>query len=108
MKNNNDPQDGPQLSSLLRQVRISPDLPPRFQQAVWRRIEDTEAAEAPARLGSWLDALVNSILRPRLAIALTAILLVAGAAVGTLQGQQMARHAAQSNYLASVAPAEVR
>ena len=88
------------LQTLLRQTRPAPALPPRFQQNVWRRIED---AEAPAQPASWLDALANLILRPRFALAAAAVLLLMGVFAGTLEGRQMVRHDAQMNYLASVA-----
>ena len=93
------------LQTLLRQTRPAPALPPRFQQNVWRRIED---AEAPAQPASWLDALANLILRPRFALAAAAVLLLMGVFAGTLEGRQMARHDAQINYLASVAPHALR
>jgi len=53
--------DDPQLSSLLRQARTAPALPPRFQQNVWRRLE---APEPAPRSASWLDALASLVLRP--------------------------------------------
>lgn len=93
------------LQTLLRQTRPAPALPPRFQQNVWRRIED---AEAPAQPASWLDALANLILRPRFALAAAAVLLLTGVFAGTLEGRQMVRHDAQMNYLASVAPHVLR
>ena len=105
MKENNQLPEDPQLSALLRQGRVSPGLPPRFQQNVWRRIED---AETPAKSDSWLDALANLILRPRFAIAAAVVMLLAGILTGTMEGRQMARHDAQMNYLASVAPQSVR
>ena len=105
MKENNQLPDDPQVSALLRQARVSPGLPPRFQQNVWRRIED---AEAPAKAESWLDALANLILRPRFAIAAAAVMLSAGILAGTLEGRHVARHDAQMNYIASVAPQSVR
>jgi hypothetical protein len=97
--------DDPQLSSLLRQARTAPALPPRFQQNVWRRLE---APEPAPRSASWLDALASLVLRPRLAFAAAVLLLVAGAATGTVQGRQMARQAAQVNYVASVTPSATR
>jgi hypothetical protein len=105
MKENNNNSDDPQISALLRESRVSPGLPPRFQQNVWRRIED---AEAPAKPASWLDALAALILRPRFAVAAAAVLLLAGVSTGTLEGRQLARHDAQMNYLAAVAPHAVR
>jgi len=105
MKENNQLPDDPQLNALLRQGRVSPGLPPRFQQNVWRRIE---GADAPAKSESWLDALANAILRPRFAIAAAVVMLLAGVLTGTLEGRQIARHDAQMNYLTSVAPQFVR
>ncbi len=105
MKENNQHSDVAQVSALLRQARTSPSLPPRFQQNVWRRIED---AEAPAKSASWLDALAALILRPRFAITTAAVLLLAGVSAGTLEGRQLARHDAQINYLTAVAPHAVR
>jgi hypothetical protein len=88
------------LTALLREARTAPALPPRFQQNVWRRIEDAEVPTA----GTWVDALAALILRPRFAIAAAAVLLLAGGLAGTMEGWQDARHEAQMNYLASVAP----
>lgn len=105
MNDINLPPDDPRLSARLREARLAPELPPRFQQTVWRRIE---AAEAPVPAGSWLDALSSLILRPRLALALAAAILIAGTSAGMWQGRQIARHHAQANYLTAVAPAAVR
>jgi len=105
MKEPDQPVNDPRLSSLLRDSRPSPALPPRFQQNVWRRIED---AEAPAKAGSWLETVANLILQPRFAIAAAAIILLAGSLAGVLEGRQMARHDAQMNYLASVMPHAIR
>lgn len=105
MKENNQPPDDPRISALLRQARLAPDLPLRFQQQVWRRIED---AEAPATSASWLDSVANLFLRPRFALAAAEIVLLTGVLAGTLDGRQAARHNAQMNYLASVAPSAVR
>ena len=97
--------DDHKLSALLRGVRATPPLPPRFQSNVWRRIED---AEAPIRPESWLDALAALILRPRFAFATASVLLVAGITLGAHQGELAARHDAQMRYLASVQPPTVR
>jgi hypothetical protein len=97
--------DDPKLSALLCSARATPALPPRFQQNVWRRIED---AEAPAQPASWLDALATLVLRPRFALAAAAVLLLTGGFAGTLEGRQFAQHDAQMNYLAAVAPHAAR
>ena len=62
----------------------------------------------PAKSQSWLDALATLILRPRFAMAAATVMLLAGVFTGTLEGRQLARHDAQINYLASVAPHAAR
>ena len=103
-KENLNPADE-KLGALLRESRATPALPPRFQQKVWRRIED---AEAPVKSDSWLDALAALILRPRFALATAAALVLAGIFMGAVEGRQEARHDAQMNYLTSVAPNSLR
>jgi hypothetical protein len=105
MKEQNNLSDDAQISALLRQARVSPALPPRFQQSVWRRIED---ADAPAKSPSWLDALAALVLRPRFALAAAVVLLAAGILTGTAEGRHVARHEAEMSYVASVAPAFAR
>jgi hypothetical protein len=90
---------------VLRTARPSPSLPPRFQENVWRRIED---AESPVTSGSWLDALTALVLRPRFAYATVAMLVLMGGLLGTYQGAQTARQSEQARYLAAVAPDSLR
>jgi hypothetical protein len=104
MKENPNPNDDT-LSALLRKSRQSPSLPPRFQEEVWRRIE---AAEAPVRSSSWLDALVALVLRPQFALATVAALVLAGVLLGSYQGAQTARQTEQARYVALVAPNPLR
>ena len=104
MKENMNPCDN-KFSEVLRAACPSPSLPPCFQENVWRRIED---AEAPAKSGSWLDALSALVLRPRFAYATVAALMLAGVLLGTYHGAQNAKQAEQARYLASVAPDSLR
>jgi hypothetical protein len=104
MKENMNPDDT-KLSALLRQGRVSPPLPPRFQENVWRRIEE---AAVPAQTGSWLDAFAALVLRPRFAYATVTALVLAGALLGTYQGAQTAKQDAQARYVAMVAPNPLR
>ena len=97
--------DDAKLSALLRESRVARSLPPRFQQYVWRRIED---AEAPVKSESWLDALAAMILRPKFAFAAAAVMLFAGVLVGTQRGSETVRLDAQARYLASAAPDSLR
>ncbi|HEX7569175.1 MAG TPA: hypothetical protein VF492_01595 [Verrucomicrobiae bacterium] len=97
--------DDPKLSALLRSARATPSLTPRFQQNVWRRIED---AEVPAKPASWLDAFATLILRPRFALVAATALVLAGVFMGAMEGAQNVRHDAQTRYVASVAPNSLR
>jgi len=106
-KENPNPAEA-KLSTPLREARITPALPPRFQENVWRRIEDAEAPAPSAPGLSWLDALAALVLRPRFALATAAALVVAGALLGVREGNLAANQAAQAQYLAAVAPAALR
>lgn len=99
--------DDAKLADLLRESRPAPSLPPRFQENVWRRI-DTIANARSVRVSDWLDSLAASVLRPRLALATAAALVVAGALLGAMNGSQIARRDAQHHYLAAVAPEALR
>ena len=108
-KENINPDDA-RLGALLREASrtAGPELPPRFQEGVWRRIEEAAApVKAPGGI-AWLDALAALVLRPRLALATAAVLMVAGAMLGVRDGNQMAHQDAQARYLAVVAPNSLR
>ena len=92
------PEDEP-LRALLRGSRSAPSLPPRFEENVWRRIEQAESADA-----SWLDAVARWLMRPRLALAAVAVVAVVGIGTGWRDGHQLAHQDAQARYLAVVAP----
>jgi hypothetical protein len=96
---------GAKLSALLRQGRVSPALPPRFQENVWQRIE---ANAVPAKADSWLDALAVLMLRPRFAYATVVALVLAGSLLGVHQGARVAKQDAQARYVAMVAPNALR
>jgi hypothetical protein len=101
VKEPNQPANDPELSALLRQARVAPGLPPRFQSNVWRRIRDNELT-VPRE--SWFESLANLVLRPRFAVVAASALLLAGIMAGTWEGRQLAKHEAQINYLTAVAP----
>ncbi len=107
MKEDMNPDDA-KLSTLLRASRAAPALPPRFQENVWRRIEDAEAPVPFTSRLSWLDAVAALVLRPRFALATATVLVVAGALLGVHVGDLAANRAAQTQYLAAVAPAALR
>ena len=95
---NQDLADG-KLHSLLRESRPASTLPPRFQENVWRRIEQ---GEVPGRSSSWIEALAGLLLKPRFAVATVGVLLLIGTLLGSLDGQSRARLVAQERYVASV------
>jgi hypothetical protein len=103
MKMNSQTPDDAKLRALLRESRLAPELPPRFQDAVWRRLE---RAEAPA--ANWLDALAAWFLRPRLAFATAAAMLLLGISLGIAQGASHADELAKARYLDSVSPPALR
>ena len=102
-----DPNDA-KLGTLLRASRVDPTLSPRFQEGVWRRIEEAESPVKVAGGATWLDALAVLILRPRFALAAATVLIVAGATLGVREGNQVAHQDAQARYLAVVAPNSLR
>ena len=104
---NLDPSEG-RFRALLRESRATPSLPPRFQENVWRRIAEAEAPAKSAGNAGWLDALVAGVLRPRLAFATIATLMLAGVLLGAHGGAEAARQDAQARYVAAVAPNSVR
>jgi len=108
MNKENHNSDDARLGALLRASRPSPSLRPRFQEAVWRRIEEAEAPAKSASDVTWLDALAALVLRPRFAYATLAVLVLAGVLLGTYNGAQVARQDAQARYLAVVAPDSLR
>ncbi len=99
----NTPDPDPALRSLLRETLPAPALPPRFAESVWQRIE---RAEAPALQPShsWLDLLASLVLRPRLALATIAVIMVAGSFLGFVSAGDEARDAARASYAATVSP----
>jgi len=101
----NTPIEDAKLAGLLRAARSAPSLPPRFQQNVWRRIE---TADEPDISASWLDLLATLVLRPKLAVATVAMLMLAGIMLGSIEGSKAVRQDAQARYIASVAPASLR
>jgi len=95
------PDDEP-LGRLLREARLTPALPPHFQESVWRQIESAE--ERRSAETTWLGIITGWLLRPRLALAVAVALMFAGMGFGWSRGEQLARQDAQARYLTAVAP----
>ena len=106
MKAMNPPEDE-RLRVLLRGARPAPALLPRFEETVWRRIE-TDEQRSIAGAPTWLAALAGWMLKPKFALALAVIVVLAGFGLGWNDATQHARQNAQSRYLAAVAPNSLR
>jgi hypothetical protein len=100
MKPTNLEPDDARLGILLRESRNSPLLPPHFQESVWRQIEKADAKSD----ANWLDVIADWLMRPRLAVAVAAVLVLAGLGLGWNNGERLARNDAQARYLSAVAP----
>lgn len=92
------------LRELLRHSRPNAELPPRFQENVWHRIEKAESAGTPAPAGGWVNAVAGWLVRPRLAFATATMLVLVGVGLGLHNGVQQAQAEAQARYVAAVAP----
>lgn len=84
--------DEEQLSKLLKEWRADVSLPPRFQEAVWQRIDRDRSS---ARLSGWAAIahwINNALPRPALAAAYMAILLALGLTAGWAEARQTTAH----------------
>ena len=99
------------LRRVMREWHVAEPLPPRFQEGVWRRIQQAEANAAPMATTSgltlfkaWLAAVLP---RPAVAVAYLSVLLVAGMASGYWQARRTTAHLDNelgSRYVQSVDP----
>jgi hypothetical protein len=108
MKTNSQMPDDARLRALLRESRPEPELPPGFQNSVWRRIERAELPAPTQPAADWLDALASWFLRPRRALATAAVVLLVGLSLGIAQGAAHANDLAKARYLDSISPPALR
>ena len=78
------------LNKVLHEWKADASLPPRFQESVWRKIENATAARANTpSVGSVFAHWIGTLLpRPAMATAYLAVLLVIGATAGWTQAHQ--------------------
>lgn len=107
MTNASEPGDAA-LRALLRAARPDPPLPPRFQEGVWQRIDGALTTPGAGPVAAWLDRAVASLLRPRLALAGMAVMLLLGTTIGVVQGMDLAQEMAKQRYLHAVSPLATR
>ena len=103
--NSPDPNlDDLKLRAFLREAHPAPSLPPRFEEGVWHRLQRAErSAKTESPLG-WLEHFVRSILRPSYATAALAVVMFAGTWFGIREGDDQARRAERTRYVAAVSP----
>ena len=108
MNTNSQTPDDAKLRALLHESRSTPDLPPGFQNAVWRRVERADISTASPVAAGWLDRLAAWFLRPNRALATAAAMLLLGISLGIAQGASQANDLARQRYLNSVSPPALR
>lgn len=87
MKPEDTTQSDQTLSRVLRRWKVPAQLPPRFQEQVWRRIEQSESPErAPVWKELW-QRLTAALARPSLAVSYVTVLLLAGLLTGYWQAR---------------------
>ena len=84
-------QSDERLRRVLREWEVKTELPPRFADGVWHRIELQEA-ERPGWL-LWWRRLGEAVVRPSVAASYLAVLLLAGILAGYWQGRVATAHA---------------
>jgi hypothetical protein len=111
MKNNEPGNHDDALRKVLKEWRTDASLPPRFQEAVWRRIEQAE--RTPARgatpsvwavVADWIETVLP---RPAIAAACLVALLAIGAATGWAQARHETNRVGDQlsvSYIRSVDP----
>lgn len=107
MKPNQPSRNDEPLHELLAQWKVEESLPPRFQEQVWKRIDQGEARKPQsslAALAHWLEATFR---RPVLASAYVAVLLFVGLGAGYWQAQDktaQSQSELRARYVQSVDP----
>lgn len=87
MKTNLEP-DEESLRRSLRQWRVGTPLPPRFQESVWKRIEQAEADRTVNLRQALQNAVEHLLARRRLAFAYLTVALAVGLVLGGWQARE--------------------
>ncbi|HWD18303.1 MAG TPA: hypothetical protein VHB20_03415 [Verrucomicrobiae bacterium] len=98
------PGDDKVLHKELARWKAGPPLPPRFQENVWRRIEQAEAARPGPWWRGWLEEVFA---RRAVALSYMTILLALGLGAGYWHGraeQRLTQAQLAERYVRTVAP----
>ena len=87
MKPNHPPEDDQPLHQLLAEWKTEGSFPPRFQEQVWKRIDQTAARKSQGSLAALMHWLDDAFRRPALACGYVALLLFVGLGAGYWQAQ---------------------
>ncbi|HEV2319891.1 MAG TPA: hypothetical protein VGV18_09085 [Verrucomicrobiae bacterium] len=108
--NSNGPfEDDKSLRKILSEWHVNAALPPRFQEQVWKRIEDAEMRAPNLWTMIWVRT-VAIFNRPAFAVAYLAMVLLIGAIAGHQQGQsktEQVRSDMQARYVQMVDPYKI-
>jgi len=96
-----DPTPDAELRTLLRSAHPPQDLPPRFQEDVWRRLERDER---PRPVSGWMASLLGILSRPAYASLGLALVMIVGVGQGLRDSKASSLRTAQARYHASVNP----
>jgi hypothetical protein len=89
--NSNQGPGGDPLQRLLREWALDTPLPPRFQEGVWRRIENAQASAPRATAWGPLRLWIERVLpRPAFAVGYLSLLLALGLGAGSFAAQTTA------------------
>ena len=95
------------LGRALREWKVAPSLPPRFQEEVWRRIGWAEVHRASFWWSDVRHGIEVSFRRPALAVSYVAALLLIGLGLGMAQGRHASARMDETlgtRYLHSIDP----
>jgi hypothetical protein len=107
MKENQSTDQDKALSRLLQASKTQAQLPPRFQEGVWRRVACVEDASTPRLWEPFLAWVEKAFARPVLAASYVAVLLFAGLGAGYWQAEGTTAHAQaqwRARYVQTVDP----
>lgn len=107
MKTKHNDENNDHLHAILREWKVDSAMPPRFQEAVWRRIDQ---AEKPAEISLWLALKLwveATFSRPALAVVYVTFLLLIGLTTGYIHAAGKSAHAVsewRAEYVQSIDP----
>ena len=94
MKAQDSDQSDERLRRVLREWEVKTELPPLFEDGVWRRIEHQQA-QRPDWLSRW-RRVGEALVRPSVTVSYLAVLILAGVLAGYWQARVATTHAEET------------